>query len=340
MRLFPVGVHDAGRIIIRKREKRQNEKRNKALSIGLISHQMVQLMAMMALGFVLCKTNVVDRDFNKKLTGLLNNCALPATILAAVLNQPAERDMNKFLLVTVVSFGYYILMPALSYLMVKACRFIPRKEQGQYMFMLTFSNVGFMGIPVVQALFGNEGVLYAAVLNIAFNVSTFTIGVLLINYGQDDGKGVINLRKLLSPCVVASVTALLIYLLGIQMPEDLISICDTVGGITTPVAMILIGSTLGTMKAGEVFGDWKVYPFTLFKQIVLPVLIMWVIGLVVKDAMMNNVLSVLMLMPVANLAVILSYQYDRDEKLASRVVLISTLISVVTIPLMLFWMQK
>ncbi len=310
------------------------------MSIGLISHQMVQLMAMMALGFLLCKVNVIDRDFNKKLTGLLNNCALPATILAAVLEQPPGRDMDKFLLVTVISFGYYIIMPAAAFLIVKLCRFVPLKEQGQYMFMLTFSNVGFMGIPVVQALFGNEGVLYAAVLNIAFNVSSFTIGVLQINYGQENGRDAVNLRKLLSPCVLASVAALLIYLRGLRVPEDVISVCSTVGGITTPAAMILIGSTLGTMNSKEVFGDWKVYPFTLFKQVILPVLIMWVIGLVVRDSMMNNVLSVLMLMPVANLAVILSYQYDRDEKLASRVVFISTLVSMVTIPVMLFWMQK
>lgn len=310
------------------------------MSIGLISHQMVQLMAMMALGFLLCKASVIDRDFNKKLTGLLNNCALPATILAAVLEQPPGRNMDKFLLVTLVSFGYYLIMPAVAFLFVKLCRFIPSREQGQYMFMLTFSNVGFMGIPVVQALFGNEGVLYAAVLNIAFNVSSFTIGVLQINYGFENGKGSINLRKLLSPCVIASVTALLIYLSGLRVPEDVISICSTVGGITTPTAMILIGSTLGNMKVKEVFGDWIAYPFTLFKQVVLPVLIMWVIGLVVKDTMMNNVLSVLMLMPVANLAVILSYQYDRDEKLATRVVLISTLVSIVTIPVMLFFMQK
>ena len=310
------------------------------MSIGLISHQMVQLMAMMALGYILHKAGVIDRDFNKKLTGLLNNCALPATILAAVLDQPPGRNMDKVLLITLVSFGYYFLMPVVAFFVIRLCRFIPKEEQGPYMFMLVFSNVGFMGIPVVQALFGNEGVLYAAVLNIAFNVTTFTIGVVLINYGQNHGKGTIRFRKLLSPSVLASLAALLIYLLEIRMPEDIISICGTVGGITTPSAMILIGSTLASMKAGEVFGDWRVYPFSLFKQTLLPVLIMWVIGLIVKDTMMCNVLSVLMLMPVANLAVILSYQYDRDEKLASRVVFISTLLSMVTIPVMLFFMQK
>ena len=303
-------------------------------------HQMIQLMAMMALGYILFKAKVIDYDFNKKLTGLLNNCALPATILAAVLDQPAERDMEKFGLITFISIAFYIIMPAISFLMIRFLPIIPKKERGQYMFMLTFSNVGFMGIPVVQSLFGNEGVLYAAVVNIAFNVAAFTIGVIQINYGQEDEKGRINLKKLLSPCVISSVAALLIYVAGIHMPEDVIGICGTVGGITTPVAMILIGSTLGNMNASEVFGDWKVYPFSLLRQTLLPLIIMWVIGLVVKDSMMNNVLAVMMLMPVANLAVILSYQYDRDEKLASRVVFISTLLSMFTIPLMLFFIRQ
>lgn len=301
---------------------------------------MVQLMAMMALGFLLYKAGVIDREFNKKLTGLLNNCALPATILAAVLDQPPGRNRDKVILVTIVSIAYYVIMPVVSFVFIKLCRFIPENEQGQYMFMLTFSNVGFMGIPVVQALFGNEGVLYAAVLNIAFNVAAFTLGVMQINYGHKDENGRMNLGKLLSPCVISSVAALLIYLSGLRMPGDVIAFCGTVGGLTTPSAMILIGSTLGTMNAGEVFGDWKVYPFTCFKQIALPLMIMWVIGFFVKDTMMNNVLAIMMLMPVANLAVILSYQYDRDEKLASRVVFISTLLSMVTIPVMLYFMQR
>ena len=310
------------------------------MSIETITHQMIQLLAMMALGFLLCKAGIVDRDFNKKLTGLLNNCALPATILAAVLDQTGERDMEKFAVITIVSMAFYILMPVLSFLLVKPFPFIPEKEKGQYMFVLTFSNVGFMGIPVTQSLLGNEGVLYAAVLNVMFNVACFTLGVMQINYGNDGGKGSINLKKLLSPCVIASVAALMIYISGFRMPQDVISICSTVGGITTPAAMIMIGATLGTMKAGEVFGDLRVYPFSLFRQILLPYLIMSVIGLFIKDAMMINVLSVMMLMPAANLAVILSYQYDRDEKLASRLVFISTLMSMITIPVMLFFMQK
>ncbi len=310
------------------------------MSIETITHQMIQLMAMMALGFILCRTGIIDRDFNKKLTGLLNNCALPATIMAAVLDQTGERDMEKFLMITIASLAYYVIMPVFSFALIKLFPFIPEKEKGQYMFVLTFSNVGFMGIPVTQSLLGNEGVLYAAVLNVMFNVSCFTLGVMQINYGREDGKGAIELKKLLSPCVIASVAALLIYISGIRMPQDVISVCSTVGGITTPTAMIMIGATLGTMKAGEVFGDFRVYPFSLFRQILVPYLIMSVISLFIKDVMMINVLSIMMLMPAANLAVILSYQYDRDEKLASRLVFISTLLSMITIPLMLFFMQK
>lgn len=310
------------------------------MSIGVLTHQMIQLMALMVLGFIFCKAGIMEYDFNKKMTGLLNNCALPATILAAVLDQPADRDMSKFMLVTIISLGFYVLMPLVSFLIVKVLRFIPKNEQGQYMFILTYSNVGFMGIPVVQSLFGNEGVLYAAVLNIAFNVSSFTLGVIQINYGEKDAAGMINLKKLLSPCVIASVAALLIYLSGISMPNDVVSVCRTAGGIATPGAMMLIGATLGTMNAKEVFGDLKIYPFSLFRQILVPVVIMWIVRLIVTDTMMINVLTVLMLMPAANLAVILSYQYDKDEKMASRVVFITTLMSMITIPVMLYFMQQ
>ncbi len=302
------------------------------MEIEIVLHQMVQLFVIIALGYVLYKAKLMDRDFNGKLTKLLLNCTLPAMVMASVFEQSSDRDMSVVAEVFAVSIALYICLPAVSFVIVKVMR-LPKKDQGLYMFMMTYSNVGFMGFPVVDAIYGSTGVFYAAITNIIFNLTAFTIGVIQINYGSEQsGGGLINFRQLLTPGVSMSVLAVAVYLLNIRMPEDIVSICTSVGNITTPLAMILIGSTLATMDIKSIFNDWHVYPYALVRQIALPILMWTILKFIIKDELISGVISVLMLLPIANLSVLFATLYGKDEQLAAKTIFITTLISIVTVP--------
>ena len=109
-----------------------------------------------------------------------------------------------------------------------------------------------MGFPIMKALFGNDAVFYTALFNILFNLEVFTLGVILINYGNDV-KMKLNPKNLLSPGVISSVIAIFIYFLEIPVPDVLANCCEMVGDMTTPLAMMIIGATLANIKIKDLF---------------------------------------------------------------------------------------
>ena len=208
----------------------------------IILHQMLRLFIIMLLGYVLYKVKLIDHDFIKKLTKLLLNVTLPATIFSSVLQQDTQRDTGAVAEVFLIGIAVYIVLPIVSLIAVKLMR-LPKKDRGLYAFMMTYSNIGFMGFPLMDALYGQTAVFYAAIVNIIFNISVFTCGVLMMNLGQENGETKLKWKNLLSPGVSISALSVVVYLLNVNFPEDIKSVASSVGGITVPLAMILIGAT-------------------------------------------------------------------------------------------------
>lgn len=304
------------------------------MEIEIILHQMLQLFAVMFLGYVLYKVKLIDHDFIKKLTKLLLNVTLPTTIFSSVLQQESDRDMGTVAEVFLIGIVMYIILPVVSFIAVKLMR-LPKKDRSLYAFMMTYSNIGFMGFPLMDALYGQTAVFYAAIINIIFNISVFTCGVLMMNFGREGRNTKLKWRSLLSPGVSVSTLSVLVYLLDVNFPADIKSVVSSVGNITTPLAMILIGATLATMNVKSIFYDWHVYFYSAVKQILIPLLFWPALKFFIHDTFILAVVFILILMPAANTSVLFATEYDGDEKLAAKTIFITTVMSIVTVPLLL-----
>ena len=208
---------------------------------------------------------------------------------------------------------------------------IPLPQQGLYIFMTVFSNIGFMGFPVMKAIFGNDAVFYTAIFNMLFNLLVFSVGTGIMGYGTGK-KMKFNPKDLLSPGVVASLVALVIYMGKIQFPDVISSTVTMIGDITTPIAMLIIGSTLANIPLKEVFSELRIYPYTVIKQVIIPVLAYPILRLFIQDPLILGVTLIMISMPVANSAVLFATEYDGDVSLAAKAVFMTTLLSIVTIP--------
>lgn len=301
------------------------------MDIQVILMQMIQLFLVIALGYFLFKMKLFDVDLNKKLTSILLTVTTPAMIVSSVLSTTVTQGLSDIVFVFILGFGIYLIMPILGFFIVKVLR-IPLSQQGLYIFMTVFSNIGFMGFPVMKAIFGHEAVFFTAIFNMIFNLFVFTVGVVIMNYGTGQ-KVKLNPKNLLSPGVIASLVALFIYFTGIKLPDVLSSTITMIGDITTPMAMLLIGSTLATIPIKEVFTEFKIYPYTMIKQIIVPVIAYPLLKLVVGDPLILGIALIMISMPVANSAVLFATEYDGDISLAAKTVFMTTLLSVVTIPL-------
>lgn len=301
------------------------------MDIQVILMQMIQLFLVIALGYFLFKIKLLDVDLNKKLTTLLLSVTTPAMIVSSVLSTTVTQGLNDILFVFAVGFAIYLIMPVLGFFIVKVLR-IPLPQQGLYIFMTVFSNIGFMGFPVMKAIFGNEAVFFTAIFNMIFNLFVFTGGIMIMNYGTGQ-KVKLDPRNLLSPGVIASLVALLIYFTGIKLPDVLSSTVTMIGDITTPMAMLLIGSTLANIPLKEVFSELRIYPYTIIKQIMVPIIAYPILNMFIGDPLILGITLIMISMPVANSAVLFATEYEGDVSLAAKTVFMTTLLSVVTIPL-------
>lgn len=199
------------------------------------------------------------------------------------------------------------------------------------MFMIAFSNVAFMGIPVMNAIYGPESIFYLTIYNMLFNLCLYLYGASLMGYGTGI-KTKFHIKQMINPGIISGIIALIIYFLNIKLHVVISDSLSMIGGLTTPIAMMIIGSTLAKLPFKDIFNEWHIYPFTIVKQIIIPVLAYPVLKLFISDPLLLGVTLIMIAMPVANSAVLFATQYNGDEALAAKTVCITTLLSIITIP--------
>lgn len=294
---------------------------------------MVILFFGILIGFAAYRAKLIDDSGSKAIVKLIMNVTLPPFIISSGLTSERIITGSGMLFY----FGLALTCYAIAYLVgfaLSRLPFFPKRDRRLCSFMTTFGNTGFMGLPVIGALFGSDAVLYATIFNLPFNFLVFSIGIILVS-DQADTRS-INPKMFVNSCLIASVVAIAIYLAGIEVPSLVGSCLDTVGSATVPLAMIITGASLGKEKPREVFADAGLYVVTLAKLLVVPVATYILLSLVLTDPILIKVGTVLMAMPVATNSTLLCMQYGGNERMASRGVFLSTLLAIGSIPLLIF----
>lgn len=306
------------------------------MDTSVIINQMLILFVMIIMGFILNKVHVLGKTQDSIITKVIIYFSMPCMVLNAVLSQSGPKEYKQVGIFIILALIMYIILPIIAFFVVRI-PVVPKNLRGIYQFMIIFGNVGFMGFPLVSAVFGPESVLYAGIFNIAFNLLSYSYGVYIVSNDDPDNSGAktdfkLSFKKFLSPGISVSLIALILYFTGIEFPEFIKSPVASFGNMTTPMAMLVIGSTLANMKLKEVFTDWRAYLFVAFRNILLPIVLIPVMKLTIKDPFSFSFTLIMLLVPIANSSVLYSKEYGSDENFAAKCVIISTLLSIVTIP--------
>ena len=304
------------------------------MDIKVVIGQMIVLFALMGLGFLLYRVNILDLNTNSKLTSLVLSVTTPCMVLNSVLCTKKYSDPQTIFTILGIAVVTYIVTPFIGILINKLLR-VPTNQTGLYVFMTVFSNIGFIGYPIMKAIFGNDSVFHTSLFGMVFNIMLFTLGVYLIGIGQK-GNNKLNLKNLITPGVICSFLALILYLLHLRAPQIVTDFTSMIGDMTTPLAMIIIGVTLGAMNIREVFNELRVYIYTIIKQLILPVITYPIIVFLIKDNYLRGLTLVMLSMPVGSSAVLFTNKYGGDSELAAKTIFMTTLISVFTIPLVVY----
>ncbi len=295
----------------------------------LVADQIFILVLLIAAGYVAVSTRIVDPRTTRGLSGLLINITIPALIVASMQVPFTPERLAGAETLVLATGALYIFSFALAWAVSKAMR-VPPAEEGVLQFAIVFGNVGFMGFPVALTLFGEEALFYVAIFNLFFNVLVFSVGIAMLTEGR--GKG-FDPRLLANPGIAASVVGLALFLGSVEIPSPFIDSIELLGGVTTPLAMIIVGAMLATFPAREMVGNWRIWVASAVLLLAVPVAYYYLFSPVFPDPFINGIMITMAAMPAAANTVIFAEQYGADSRLASQIVFVSTIGSLVTIPL-------
>lgn len=217
------------------------------MGMTLVLQQMIVLFLMMAAGYAANRCRVMSKESEQLFSKLIVNLTCPALIINSVTTSGRLESMGALFAIFGAAAVYYVLLPLLSKGLVRLLR-VPAERAAEYESMLVYSNLGFMGIPVANAVLGPDSVLYLSIFMAVFNISVFSYGTLLIQPGEG---GKIHFRKMVNPGTVSAVAAILLYLLEVQLPSLILQPVASIGSTTTPLAMLVIGSSLARQPCGK-----------------------------------------------------------------------------------------
>ena len=294
---------------------------------------MLTLFVIVIVGYVAGKLGYLGGDFDRQLSRLVINITCPALILSSSMTGelPDRRFILPLLLISIVT---YIILTGAAFLLPRYMT--KRKEdRGAIGFALMFGNVGFMGYPVVASIFGHEAVFYAAVLNVVNTFTVFTIGTILIT-GNSNIEGKRFEKKVLysTPMLAAYLTMLIVALEINNIPGFICQSLTMLGNITVPAALLIIGSSMSQLPIRSLLGNTTVYLTTALRLALLPLAVYYLTSLMGFSPMVVNINTVVIAMPVATYGTILCLKYGKDTTLMAEVTFITTLLSMISIPLL------
>lgn len=290
-------------------------------------------------GFILIKSKIVTQEQSGVLSKILMYAGMPFLVLTSM---PSSVTFNKELLsimalVTVIAISY----TAVAFFSTKPLTGMERqiKTRGMMRFSSTFSNNGFLGIPLAMAVFGTNSMVLTVVIiiNIINNISLYTLGI----YSISNDKSTISLKKaFLNPVLVAFMLGIVLNLLNVKeyVPE-VVTFSTHFSNVVTPLSMTILGMKMGEIKFLELFKSWKVYYVSAIKLVLLPTVITAILfGLSFVFPIISNeiILGVFVsfAMPSSGLASTFADAYDGDTKSAVAFTLGTTILSITTIPIL------
>lgn len=299
--------------------------------------QMLVLFIIMMIGFIAYKKNIITDETSKKLSAIVVNISNPALILSSVTGNATVTgaELVETMFVAIGMYVFLIAVAALVPVIIKA----PAKDRGTYRVMTIFGNVGFMGFPIISSLYGGGALLYASLFLLPYNILIYTYGVWEMCKSSGEGSGAVkksgreSIKQIFNIGVIFCIIAVVVYALGIKFPAWVNTTVSMLSSTTAPLSMMVIGASFATMNFKKVFLNVRTWVFSALRLLVIPVLGTFLVSLVTDNPSIIGVTMVMLGVPVGSMTAMLAQEYGGDYALSSETVAMTTLLSVVTFPI-------
>ena len=296
--------------------------------------QVAIMFGLMAVGWVAYRVKWLGTEALRGLTNLLLFLVAPAVTIQAFQRPFDAGRLRSIGIVFVIDLAAFAITIALARMLMNR-RLVPDTAMRKVLqFGTVYSNAGFIGIPLTQALLGSDGVFYAVTYVAAYTVYVWTHGISL--FGHDHVRPSMKVQRvLLNPGIISILIALPLYVLSIHIPSPASDVVGYLAAMNTPLSMIVVGVNLAAFSLRTIFSDRFVWLGVFARNILVPAIFIVLLGLLPIDPVARMAILISIATPVGAMLVIFSVRHDQDTQFATRLLCLSTLLCVITLPVAL-----
>ncbi|MCR5149669.1 MAG: AEC family transporter [Clostridiales bacterium] len=299
-------------------------------NILIAGEQVLILYLMVIIGAISDRAGVFTEKTAKKCTDLLFYVVTPAKIIESFLTlEYSDKALGGLFTAT----GVGLLMHCVSGVIIAPFfKKAPADDAAVYKYACVYGNCGYMGLPLAQAVFGNEGVFYCSAVIISFQIFTFTHGVRIMEKTNGEKPKIDFKKLLLNPGVIPVFVGLPLFILRAELPNIIMTPVQSIASLNSPLAMLIFGTYIANTNFKSLFKQWRILPVAGYKLIIMPA----IMTAIAYFAGLRGTLLCTVVMcsatPPANNTVMFSAKYDRNTSLASQTVAAVSLVSVLSLP--------
>lgn len=293
----------------------------------VLLNKIISLFLIILIGVYGTKKNIINEEVNKGLRRILLEITLPLLVINSFSFDFAEGMGKNVFISFIYSIVFIAIGGIISYILL-----IPMKGEKKKIlhFANVFSNCGFIGFPIINSLYGAEGVVYTSIFNMIFTIVIWTYGVMIFS----DKISKENIKKVLvNPAIIAVYIGIPMMLFKIKLPSAILDTTKIVGDMTAPISMIIVGSILSKINIKDVFKEVSVYYGSLIKLVLIPLGLIGIKAVLKDNSNIINTIIIIQAMPAAAMTSIFAADFNKEKEYSAIVVFITTLLSIVTIPI-------
>lgn len=322
---------------------------------GIVFEQVLVILVIIAIGIICYKIKLIDEESSRKLNNILLTLVLPIVIIVSYQREFSMELFNGLLISFLLALITHIISIVISYFFFRkkkkimisdnkstSIKYVDNPEYAVERYSVIYSNSAFMGIPLINGIFGSEGVFYATAYITIWNVFTWTHGVVLMDKTDNNSK--LDLRnvldKLKSPTIIAIIIGLSLFLLQIKLPKTILTAFDYIANLNTPFAMIIAGVTIGQTDLIHTFKKVRIYGLSLVRLLLIPIILLMIYSLFPLNETVLLTSIILAACPTATMVILLSIRYEQNSIYAAEVFTITTVLSSISLPLIITIAEK
>jgi len=299
------------------------------LNFQIVITQIISLFLLIAVGYLLRRSKHLDKKETGAISKLLLDLILPAMLISSLQIDITAKMLGDFKNLFLYWIAFYLILIVIASIISKLFP-VSKDKKIVLKFFLIFGNVGYMGLPVIDVIFPENGIFFGSIGVIVFNIFLWTYGANLFLQGNDGKK--FNLKDIFNNGVIAIIIGLFLMLTGLKLPTSIMTAIDMLAQATFPLSMLVIGSGLAQIKISGIFKDLNIIAYSTLKLLLIPAAALVVLNYFKIADPIRSILVLQIAMPAAANGVIFAERYEGNYVFAAESLFLSTLMAALSIP--------